>query len=492
MRISVHDISRCAAVGVLLTAAVCVIAQKPATSSQAQRQSRETQQEIQRTKSRISDNEKKVRQGLSDLQRIEGDIADCQKTIDETEAQVRSLGQRINTLSGQIEHSQAQLEKLRAEYAKAVRKMHRARSRHSTLAFIFSAKSFTQAVRRLRYLREFSKWRQKQSDRIAEQLATLHSQQDELRNARQQKDKALIAGRNARETMQQRHGEQKQVVDELKRHGDELKAHLAQKQREADALKQQITALIAQEQAKAKAEAERKAKIEAERKAKAEAYRKAKAEREKREKEKQRQEQGKEKQKQQPKQPKADKPKKETPVAGESSGKKPDSKDYARARGRKPRKNPNQQSSTAAAATTSASGFAAMKGKLPRPANGSFRITSPFGRHPLPDLPHVSYDNPGINAEVSAGASAVAVYAGTVLEIRSLPGYNTIVIVSHGDGYYTIYGNLASTAVSKGDSVKPGQNIGRLANDPDGGNRTMIHFEVWHNYDKLNPSQWIR
>lgn len=492
MRMSVHDISRCAAVGVLLTAAVCVIAQKPATSSQAQRQSRETQQEIQRTKSRISDNEKKVRQGLSDLQRIEEEIADCQKTIDETEAQVRSLGQRISTLSGQIEESQASLEKLRAEYAKAVRKMHRARNRHSTLAFIFSAKSFNQAVRRLRYLREFSEWRQKQSGRIAEQLAVLRSQQEELRNARQQKDKALIAGRNARETMQLRHGEQKQVVEELKRHGDELKAHLAQKQREADVLKQQITALIAQEQAKAKAEAERKAKIEAERNAKAEADRKAKAEREKREKEKQRQEQQKEKQKQQPSQPKTDKPKKETPAAGESSGKKPDGKDYARARGRKPRQNPNQQSGTASASAPSAAGFASMKGKLPRPVNGSFRITSPFGRHPLPDLPHVSYDNPGINAEVSAGASAVAVYAGTVLEIRSLPGYNTIVVVSHGDGYYTIYGNLASAAVGKGDSVKPGQSIGRLANDPDGGNRTMIHFEVWHNYDKLNPSQWIK
>ena len=171
MRISGHDISRCAAVGVLLTAAVCVIAQKPATSSQAQRQSRETQQEIQRTKSRISDNEKKVRQGLSDLQRIEGEIADCQKTIDDTEAQVRSLGQRINTLSGQIEESQTRLEKLRAEYAKAVRKMHRARNRHSMLAFIFSAKSFNQAVRRLRYLREFSEWRQKQSDRITELAA---------------------------------------------------------------------------------------------------------------------------------------------------------------------------------------------------------------------------------------------------------------------------------------------------------------------------------
>ena len=489
MRISVHDFSRCAAVGVLLTAAVCVIAQKPATSSQAQRQSRETQQEIQRTKSRISDNEKKVRQGLSDLQRIEGEIADCQKTIDDTEAQVRSLGQRINTLSGQIEESQTRLEKLRAEYAKAVRKMHRARNRHSMLAFIFSAKSFNQAVRRLRYLREFSEWRQKQSDRITEQLAVLRSQQDELRNARQQKDKALLAGRNARETMQLRHGEQKQVIEELKRHGDALKAHLAQKQREADALKQQITALIAQERAKAKAEAEQKAKIEAERKAKAEADRKAKAEREK---EKQRQKQQKDKQKQHPSQPKADKPKKETPTTSESSGKKPDGKDYARARGRKPRQNPNRQSSTASAAKSSESGFASMKGKLPRPVNGSFRITSPFGRHPLPDLPHVSYDNPGINAEVSAGASAVAVYAGTVLEIRSLPGYNTIVVVSHGDGYYTIYGNLASAAVGKGESVKPGQNIGRLASDPDGGNRTMIHFEVWHNYDKLNPSQWIR
>ena len=135
--------------------------------------------------------------------------------------------------------------------------------------------------------------------------------------------------------------------------------------------------------------------------------------------------------------------------------------------------------------------FEAAKGNLPRPVSGAFRVTSPFGRHPLPDLPDVMYDNPGIDAEVSQGASAQAVFSGRVSGVYMLPGYNTVVIVNHG-GYYTIYGNIASSAVKVGDTVKQGQALGKLASDPDLPGHSSIHFEVWKNREKLNPMNWIR
>ena len=72
-----------------------------------------------------------------------------------------------------------------------------------------------------------------------------------------------------------------------------------------------------------------------------------------------------------------------------------------------------------------------------------------------------------------------------------VPGYNTVVIVNHGN-YYTVYGNIQGAAVKVGDAVKQGQNLGRLAADEDEPGFSTIHFEVWHNRDKMNPAEWIR
>ena len=101
------------------------------------------------------------------------------------------------------------------------------------------------------------------------------------------------------------------------------------------------------------------------------------------------------------------------------------------------------------------------------------------------------YDNPGIDAETSAGASAQAVYGGKVSGVYVIPGFSTVVIVNHGS-YYTVYGNIASPSVKVGDVVKQGQALGKLAAAEDDSSHSSIHFEVWKNRDKLNPLEWIR
>ena len=103
----------------------------------------------------------------------------------------------------------------------------------------------------------------------------------------------------------------------------------------------------------------------------------------------------------------------------------------------------------------------------------------------------MEFDNPGIDVEVAAGAKAQAVADGKVSGVYMLPGYNTVVIVSHGN-YYTVYGNILSASVKTGDSVKTGHSLGSLAKDSDNEKRTLLHFEVWHGRDKLNPASWLR
>lgn len=458
--------------------------QKTESSADVKRRQQATQQEIKKTQAEIAANDKAVKTGLADLGRISSEINDTKKQVAAISSQVKGLDSKIDALQSQISAGENELSRMRVKYLEAVKKMRLKKGSQSTLAFIFSSKSFNQAMRRMRYLRQFSDWKDRQSHLITEKVKRLRYQTELLAQTKSDKDRALRSQLAAQRSLEHQHAEQDAVVAGLKKNGEALRSHLARKQAEANDLRNRVAALIAQEQAAAEArrreeerreqeriaEQERQERLLAEAEAKAEKEKPAEASnKDKKETKKDKKEKPKEKPKKE-KQPKPEQPRK-------SSG-----SEYAEARKRRPRSD---------AKTASYSNFEASKGNLPRPVSGAFRVTSPFGRHALPNLPDVMYDNPGIDAQVADGASAQAVFAGRVSGVYMLPGYNTVVIVNHGN-YYTIYGNIASASVKVGDSVKQGQALGSLATDPDTPGHSLIHFEVWKNREKLNPMSWIR
>lgn len=478
---------------------------KPETSADMQRRQRDTQQEIARTKEEIRRNEEAVKRGLRDLGKLQTDISTGEKSVAEARGKVTTLQNQIGTLQADIERNEAHLQKMRADYLKAVKKIRAKRNTNSDLAFIFASKDFNQAMRRMRYLRQFSEWRQKKSDEIGRHVSEMKRQTDLLARTKAEKAEALRVQEQAQNQLRQQYEKQDAVVVELKKTGKALNTHLARKQAEANSLKSRIAALIAEEQRKAEAErkareAEEQRRIEAERKA--EEARKAElAMAEKKEAE-----------------AVAEIEKKATTKADKKSDKKAEAKsdrsgrpgktdekvskniDYAEARRRRPRSQAGSDKSTSGKmasntgsknASTGAGNFAAMRGSLPRPVAGQFTVTSQFGRHSHPDLPDVMYDNPGIDAETAAGAAALAVFGGKVSGVYVVPGYSTVIIVNHG-GYYTVYGNIAAPSVKVGDMVKQGQTLGSVASEDGDSSHGSIHFEVWRNREKQNPLDWIR
>ncbi len=494
------------------------------TAADVRRRQEAAQKEITQTRQQIKENDAAVRRNLSELGKLEGDIDDSRRKVAETSGKVTALQKQIGGLQSQIAAEEKSLASMRAGYLEAVKKMRARRKEKSMLAFIFSSGSFNEALRRMRYLRQFSDWRDRKTKEIDAKVKSLRNQTDRLAQTKTMHDRALAAEVKARNELQAQYSRQDAIVVELKKNGQALNSHLAKKQAEVNALKGRVAALIAEEQRKAEAERRAREKAEAERAAreKAEAER---IERERQERErllaespakagdatesadgsKSKQENKAQSKKQTPK--KSDTPKKSgTDKSKTASGKKSSTgkEAYAEARRRRPKSQQSSESATsggtsaksgdkaaASRSTAQSGGFESMKGSLPRPVAGSFRVTSRFGKHSLPDLPDVTYDNPGIDAEVSAGASALAVYAGKVSGVYMIPGYSTVVIVSHG-GYYTVYGNIAQAGVSVGDVVKQGQSLGRLAPDEEDPSHSLIHFEVWKNRDKMDPLGWIK
>ncbi len=558
---------------------------KASTSAEIERKHRSTQEEIKTTRSKISENDAKIKQGVAELNQLNADIATSRKNIETHSTHIASLQNKINTLENSIKASESRLQKLRANYLQAVKKMRMARSNRSKLAFIFSSKSFSQAMRRMRYLKEMARWRDRQTAEIQRTIASLNRDREILAASRKEKNAALARHVAEQKNLDLKCAQQKEVVSSLRKYGDALQAHLVQKQAEANELKNQIGSIIAAEQ---QAEAARKAEAskKAEQARKAEALRNAEQKRkaeaannvakseekakdkyvdDKKQTKKAEPKPGKKSdlkeekkpvkkaQSKQDKKPEKQKEKKQEKKTEKKSDKKQDKKQdkktekakvskkdktppppavdnkiddrsaYAAARRRRPRdrkeaesagggnnltknnssaknksetshKKPEEkqkESTNKVVKTQNKDDFAAAKGQLPRPVEGSWKVVIPFGVNPLPELPSVKYDNPGIDVQVAPGASAKAVFPGVVSGVYQNKGYGTVVLVNHGS-YYTVYANLSSSSVRSGDHVKQGQNIGKVFTDKHDKNRTVFHFEIWHGRDKLNPSQWIK
>ena len=131
--------------------------------------------------------------------------------------------------------------------------------------------------------------------------------------------------------------------------------------------------------------------------------------------------------------------------------------------------------------------FAANKGRLPWPVEGS--VIESYGQHYHPVYKNVKLPfNNGVTLAVSRGAQARAVFDGTVSQVVVNPGYNQCVLVQHG-AYFTFYCKLKSVTVKAGEKVKTGQVLGTV--DTISG-EDQFHFQLWKERTPQNPENWLR
>ena len=146
-----------------------------------------------------------------------------------------------------------------------------------------------------------------------------------------------------------------------------------------------------------------------------------------------------------------------------------------------------KKKATTAVDAALSSSFAANKGKLPWPVEGT--VTGSFGSHPHPVYKNVTLPfNNGVNVAVVRNAAVKAVFDGTVASIHVMPGYNQCILIQHGD-YFTLYCRLKTVSVKEGTKVKTGQVVGVV--DTIGG-EDEIHFELWKGQSPQNPESWLR
>lgn len=131
--------------------------------------------------------------------------------------------------------------------------------------------------------------------------------------------------------------------------------------------------------------------------------------------------------------------------------------------------------------------FKANKGRLPWPVSKGF-VSLRYGDQPHPLQKSLTIHSSGVEISTDSGTSVRSVFAGEVTRVQLLSPNNMVVFVQHGD-FYTVYQNLSSVSVSKGDKVTALQSIGKITTNAAG--KTAVKFIIMQNTTTLNPQSWL-
>lgn len=402
-------------------------------------QKTELQNNLKRSQDELTSTRKKVKTGVRDLNFIGNQMANRLQRIQQMEGDMKQLDEDINrqqTAIASLEHEiQAKRIKLRA----AIRYARKQRESSSPLLFVLSARSFTQMYRRARYARDYVSFQRNLGEQILHRQAELLEVQNSLLESKSQMNQTVREVMEQRQKLNVQQVQQKKRVDGLKKQESGLADKVAEQQKQLAALNKKIDQLIAYEIEQARKRAEE----EARKKAAAEAAKKK----------------------------------------GAASG-----KTTATAKPSTGTTTPSKPQTWLTPEDRKLNGsFEQNKGRLPVPLTGQYMLGNRFGVYNVPGLNNVQLDNKGTNYVGRKGARARSVFDGVVTAVFQFDGTKNV-LVRHGS-YISVYCNLSSVIVQKGQKVSARDILGTIADD--GSGNCVLHFQLRKETAKLNPELWI-
>ncbi len=416
----------------LFIVAVCLCANAFAQSSKELKRKKEAlQREIELAQKNLNKTASGKKLTLSQINAIKAQIRLRQEKISTINSEMKNLDHQITENTHKVQNLKGRLADLKKEYAGMIRFAQRNRNSYDKMMFIFAANDFNQAYKRIKYLQQFGQYRKKQAAYIQGTEKQLSNQIVILDKDLKSKGSLLKEEQSEKSKLDKNRSEQTVVLNKLSRQEKQFQQDIKKKRQQQAAVDREIRAAINREIAAAK----KKAEEEARERARLEAE-KAKAEN------------------------------KPAPTASATT---------------KPKTTSEALRATPEAAKLS-DAFEANRGSLPSPVASGY-ITAKFGAYKV-DQATAQHD--GVTFQTSEGGTVRAVFNGTVSFVLEKFG-RYFVMIKHGE-YFTIYENLKSVNVSRGDKVSTKQTIGIVATS-DG--IPELGFQIRRGETPQNPESWL-
>jgi septal ring factor EnvC (AmiA/AmiB activator) len=402
------------------------------SSEDLKRQREQLNQQLEKLNHDLEETSNNKKSTLRQLNLIKAQITLREDKIKNINSSIRMLDNQISDNTNTVHNLQTQLDQLKKQYAGMVLFAFRNKSAYNKLMFVFVAKDFNQAYKRLKHMQQIGAYRERQAHYISGTQKNLNNKIVELDKNKKEKNGLLVDQEKEKATLGKERVNQNNVVKDLSKHQKQVGQQIAETQRKRRALDKLIIAAIRRD----KEEEDRK------RAAKEAAADKAAADRARAE---------------------------NRPVVAPV---------------RRPTKTTSESLDATPEAAKLSNDFLGNKGRLPWPVAAGV-ITQNFGPFYTDGIKD---ENTGINIKTNKDATVRAVFDGEVSLTADVSG-TYIVVIRHGS-YYTAYSNLRTKSVSKGDKVSYKQSIGTAATDPANGD-TEIVFSVLKGESYQNPAQWI-
>ena len=420
---------------------VSAMAQQPADKDALQKQREQLKREIAETEKSLEETRKTAKVNIGQLTLINKKMDLQGNVIDNINSEIKGLNDNIYLSQLEINKMTRILDTLKQEYSKSMVYAYKNRSNYDFINFIFSANNFNDAIKRVAYLKSYRNYREMQTENILNTQAILEDRIAVLSGTKKKKNIVLNEQDKELTKLEKQQQEKAGVVSKLKGQQKELTAQMNAKRKQDVKLKNAISAMIKRE-------------IEIARKEAAE-------------KEKQR----------------LANLKKNTPEPGT----KPSEETKTATVAAKPR---STEKTTIGSVLVSSdadkalnASFEKNRGALPWPVNGF--VISHFGPNRWGDI---DYNNPGVTIGAKVGESVKAVFKGEVTLVSYIDDKQAV-FIKHGK-YFTVYSNLGSASVKKGDDVETGQVIGKAGVNDEG--QGQVDFILMKESDNVNPESWLK
>jgi septal ring factor EnvC (AmiA/AmiB activator) len=392
------------------------------------------QAELKSIKSEISSLEKEIqkktkreKESFNVIQNFDKQNFLLNKVIGRYRTEQKQKETDIEETQRQITSLTKEIARLQANYSNYVKAIYK-KSYKSDLAIIFDSESIAQALRRIFYLRKFSERREKDLINFEQNKNDLLTAKDKLEKEKAEKSLLMDKKLDEEKILKRKTQERKKILNAIKKDNNELKKELSSKKK-AEAEIRILIIRLTEEKIK------RDAELKANEKSKNEKQFAASK-----------------------KEIEVTKGKNKSVVA-ETEDKK---------------------------FLGDLSSFEMLKGKLNWPVNGG-KIIRKFGENKNLILNTVTL-NYGVDIKVISDLNVKAVSGGIISTIEWIPGYGSIIIITHSSDYRTVYGHLGEIYVEEGDKVKTGQIIASINESIEG---HVLHFEIWSSRTNQNPEIWL-
>jgi len=414
-------------------------AQQPEDKNMLQKQREQLRKEIEETEKELNETKKTAKVNIGQLSLINKKVNLQENIIGNINDEIKNLNNNIYLSQLEINKMNRILDTLKDEYANSMVYAYKNRSNYDFLNFIFSASSFNDAIKRIAYLKSYRTYREMQAENILRTQAMLEDRIKILSGSKERKNAVLKEQDKAMTQLEKQQEEKKMIVNKLKGQQKELTAQVNAKRKQDAKLKNMIAAMIRREIEIARNEAAKKEKA------------------------------------------RLAELKKNNAASNNTAG------NNASSKAAKPEVNSRPSGSVLVSSEADKALDASFKnnrGSLPWPVSGY--IIAHFGSNKLPG--GIVYDNPGVTIGAKIGEAVKAVFEGEVTLVSYIEDKQAV-FIKHGK-YFTVYSNLSSANVQRGDQVKTGQVIGKAGANDEG--QGQVDFILMQESTNVNPESWLK